>query len=194
MQLTPAAWEASSFTSTSTLMNFTVGVLSFHGHEDRCDALARAAPCGGEVDDDKAFGTGDDLIKLSLRVDLVHTTAETQHEVECRLLLDVVVRKGAAILELLAGEDQPLLVRGDALLVLDLGLDVVNGVGALDLERDGLACQCLDEDLHATAETQHEVECRLLLGVVVRQSAAILELLAGEDQPLLVRGDALLVL
>lgn len=42
-----------------------------------------------------------------------------------RLLLDVVVRKGTAVLELLAGEDQALLVRGNALLILDLGLDVV---------------------------------------------------------------------
>jgi hypothetical protein len=39
--------------------------------------------------------------------------------VEGRLLLDVVVRKGAAVLELLAGEDETLLVRGDTLLVLD---------------------------------------------------------------------------
>jgi hypothetical protein len=38
--------------------------------------------------------------------------------VEGRLLLDVVVGKGAAVLELLAGEDQALLVRRDALLVL----------------------------------------------------------------------------
>jgi hypothetical protein len=34
--------------------------------------------------------------------------------VEGGLLLDVVVREGAAILELLAREDQALLVRGDA--------------------------------------------------------------------------------
>ena len=44
---------------------------------------------------------------------------------EGALLLDVVVREGAAVLELLAGEDQPLLVRGDSLLVLDLLLDVI---------------------------------------------------------------------
>jgi len=37
--------------------------------------------------------------------------------VEGGLLLDVVVRKSAAILELLSGEDQTLLVRGNALLV-----------------------------------------------------------------------------
>ena len=67
------------------------------------------------------------------------TTTETEHEVKGGLLLDVVVREGAAILELLAREDQALLVGGDALLVLDLGLDVVDGVGRLDLEGDGLA-------------------------------------------------------
>jgi len=46
--------------------------------------------------------------------------------VESRLLLDVVVLEGSAVLELLAGEDQALLVRRDALLVLDLLLDVLN--------------------------------------------------------------------
>jgi hypothetical protein len=60
-------------------------------------------------------------------------------------LLDVVVREGAAILELLAGENQALLVGGDALLVLDLRLDIVDGVRGLDLEGDGLARQGLHE-------------------------------------------------
>jgi hypothetical protein len=55
------------------------------------------------------------------------------------LLLDVVIRKGATVLELLAGEDQALLVRRNALLVLNLALDVVDGVGGLDLKSDGLA-------------------------------------------------------
>jgi hypothetical protein len=59
--------------------------------------------------------------------------------VEGRLLLDVVVREGAAVLELLAREDQALLVGRDALLVLDLRLDVVDRVRRLDLEGDGLA-------------------------------------------------------
>jgi hypothetical protein len=98
------------------------------------------------------------------------------------LLLDVVVRKGAAILQLLTGEDQPLLVRGDScrnktkslvtthaemkwnrerrrrrrrtekkrhtLLVLDLSLDIVDGIAALNLEGDGLPREGLHEDLH----------------------------------------------
>ncbi|KAL4563097.1 hypothetical protein LXL04_027130 [Taraxacum kok-saghyz] len=55
------------------------------------------------------------------------------------LLLDVVVGKGTAVLELLSGKDQPLLVWGDSLLVLNFGLNVVNCIGALDLKGDGLA-------------------------------------------------------
>ena len=41
------------------------------------------------------------------------------------LLLDVVVGKSAAVLELLAGEDKALLVGGDALLVLDLSVIIL---------------------------------------------------------------------
>jgi hypothetical protein len=59
--------------------------------------------------------------------------------VESRLLLDVIVGERATILELLAGEDQTLLVRRDTLLVLDLRLDVVDGIAGLDLKGDGLA-------------------------------------------------------
>ncbi len=60
---------------------------------------------------------------------------------ECALLLNVVVRERTVVLELLAGKDQTLLVWRNALLVLDLGLDVGNRVGALDVQRDGLACR-----------------------------------------------------
>ena len=56
-----------------------------------------------------------------------------------------------AILELLACKDQPLLVRGDPLLVLDLGLHILDGVARLDLQGNGLAREGLDEDLHSTS-------------------------------------------
>ena len=48
----------------------------------------------------------------------------------------------------LADEDEPTLVQWDPFLVLDLGLDVVNGVRALNLKSDGLASEGLDEDWH----------------------------------------------
>ena len=73
---------------------------------------------------------------------------KAQDQVEGGLLLDVVVRKSAAVLELLASEDQPLLVRWDPFLVLDLGLDVLNGVRWFNFQSDGLAGQRLDENLH----------------------------------------------
>jgi hypothetical protein len=132
---------------------------------------------------------GDTLLVLNLRLDVVdrvggldlegdgftgqgldedlHSTAETEDQVEGRLLLDVtaacqkrvrcewrgkvnsLVTQGTTILELFAGEDETLLVGGDALLVLDFGLDIVDGIGGLDLEGDGLSGESLNEDLHA---------------------------------------------
>ena len=75
-------------------------------------------------------------------------STETKDEVEGGLLLDVVVGQSTSIFQLLSGEDQSLLVWGNSLLILDLGFHVLNGVGGLDLKGDGLAGQCLDEDLH----------------------------------------------
>ena len=62
---------------------------------------------------------------------VVDSATEAKHQVEGRLFLDVVVRKGAAVLELLSGEDQSLLIGGDSLLVLNFLLDVVDGVRRL---------------------------------------------------------------
>jgi len=122
------------------------------------------------------------------------TTTETEDQVEGRLLLDVVIRKGAAILELLSGEDETLLVWGDTFLVLDLGLDVVDGVGRLNLEGDRLSREGLYEDLHTTSESAYQVESGLLLNIVVREGSAVFELLSGEDKSLLIRWDTFLVL
>merc|ERR1712053_41307 len=113
---------------------------------------------------------------------------------ECALLLDVVIRQSAAVFQLFTGKDQPLLVWGDALLVLYLGLDILNGVRRLHLQGDGLPGQCLDEDLHTSSQSQDKMEGGFLLDVVVRKGPAILQLLSSKDQPLLVWGDALLVL
>ena len=112
--------------------------------------------------------------------------AETENQVKGRLLLDVVVGQGAAILQLFAGEDETLLVWRNALLVLNLRFDVFDRVGSLDLERDRLARQRLDEDLHSSSKAENEMKRGLLLDVVVRQCATILELFAGEDETLLV--------
>jgi len=71
--------------------------------------------------------------------------------VKGRLLLDVIIREGAAVFKLLAGENETLLVWGNTFLILDLLLDIIDGVGRLDLEGDGLAGKGLDENLHGWA-------------------------------------------
>jgi len=136
---------------------------------------------------------GDGLASQGLHEDL-HASSQSQDQMEGGLLLDVVVGEGPSILELLAGEDESLLVWGNSLLVLDLGLDVLDGVSGLDIKSDGLASQGLHEDLHASSESQDEMEGGLLLDVVVGEGPSILELLASEDESLLVWRDAFLVL
>jgi len=110
------------------------------------------------------------------------------------LLLDVIVGQGTTVFKLLASEDQALLVGWDAFLVLDFGLDVLNGVGGFDFESDRLTRKGFHEDLHTTAESQYQMECGLLLDVIVRECTAVFELLASEDQALLVGWDTFLVL
>ena len=52
--------------------------------------------------------------RVVLLLALLGPTPQTEHQVERGLLLDVVVAQGAPILQLLAREDQTLLVRGDS--------------------------------------------------------------------------------
>jgi len=77
---------------------------------------------------------------------------------EGRLLLNVVVRQGSAVLQLFASKDQPLLIWGNSLLILDFGLHILNRVRGLNFQGDGLASQGLDKDLHATTQTQDQME------------------------------------
>lgn len=69
----------------------------------------------------------------------LHASTQTENQVESRLLLNVVIRKSAAVLQLLASENETLLIWGNAFLILDLGLYVVDSIAGLDLESDGLA-------------------------------------------------------
>jgi len=130
-----------------------------------------------------------------LHEDLHGTTTQSQHQVQRRLLLDVVVRQSTSILQLLSRKDQSLLLRWDTLLVLDLGLDILDRIIGLHIQRNRLSGQSLHENLHRTAaQTQHQMQSGLLLDVVVGQSSSILQLLSRENQPLLLRWNTLLIL
>jgi len=80
------------------------------------------------------LGSGEDLLFA-----LLTSSSETKDQVKGGFLLDVVIAQGASIFQLLSGKDKTLLIRRDSFLVLDLGLDVVNGIRWLDIKSDGLA-------------------------------------------------------
>merc|ERR1712161_108854 len=121
-------------------------------------------------------------------------TTKTKDKVKGRFLLNVVVGKSTAIFELFAGKDQSLLIWGNSLLILNLGLNILNGVGGFDLQSNGLSGQGLDENLHTSTKTENQMQSRLLLDVVVGEGAAILKLFASKDQSLLIWGNSFLVL
>merc|ERR1711990_972521 len=113
---------------------------------------------------------------------------------EGRLFLDVVVSEGSSVLKLFSGEDESLLIGRDTFLILDLGLDILDGIRWLNVKSDSFTSQGLDEDLHTTSESEDQMEGGFLLDVVVGEGSSILKLLTGEDKSLLIGWDALLVL
>eukprot|EP00197_Chlamydomonas_leiostraca_P002840 CAMPEP_0202857520 /NCGR_PEP_ID=MMETSP1391-20130828/425_1 /ASSEMBLY_ACC=CAM_ASM_000867 /TAXON_ID=1034604 /ORGANISM="Chlamydomonas leiostraca, Strain SAG 11-49" /LENGTH=191 /DNA_ID=CAMNT_0049536329 /DNA_START=188 /DNA_END=764 /DNA_ORIENTATION=+ len=141
MQMHPAQSRGEPFTSTSSW-----------GAAGSSARTSSSAVLGAGVQASVALAA-DHLVLVvlagqDLQGGLNDATAQAQHQVEGGLLLDVVVSQGAAVLQLLAGEDQTLLVRRNALLVLDLLLHILDGVGGLHLEGDSLAREGLHEDLH----------------------------------------------
>jgi hypothetical protein len=79
---------------------------------------------------------------------VVDSSAETQYQMQSRFFLDIVIRESATIFQLFAGKDESLLVRWDALLVLDFGLDVVDRVARLNVQRNSLTREGFYENLH----------------------------------------------
>ena len=69
----------------------------------------------------------------------------SKRQLQLRILLDVAISHRAPVLELLAREDEALLVGWDVLLVADLALDRVNCVRQLHLECDGLVVAGVDD-------------------------------------------------
>ena len=74
---------------------------------------------------------------------LLRAATQAEDEVQGRLLLDIIVAERPPIFELLARKDQALLVRGNALLVLDLGLDCrLASLGGEGVTYHSRSCHC----------------------------------------------------
>ena len=81
----------------------------------------------------------------------LHSFLQTKGKVEGRFLLDVELRQSTSVLQLLASEHEPLLVWGDAFLVLSPGLYILDSVGGFRPEGGSLAAQGSDKELHSRA-------------------------------------------
>merc|ERR1712177_104377 len=136
---------------------------------------------------------GDCLASQCLDKDL-HTTSQSKNQMQSTFLLDIIVRKSSSIFQLLSSKDQPLLVWGNSFLVLDLSLDILDGVRWFNLKGDGLTSEGLDEDLHTSSQSQNKMESAFLLDVVIGEGSSIFQLLSSKDQSLLVWGNSFLVL
>merc|ERR1712112_811633 len=101
---------------------------------------------------------------------------------ESTFLLNIVIRESSSILQLLSSKDQSLLIWRDSFLVLDLGLDVFNGIRRFNLEGDGFSSQSLDEDLHTSSQSENQMQGAFFLDVVIGESSSVLELLSSKDQ------------
>ena len=76
-----------------------------------------------------------------------HAGAQAKHEVQRAVLLDVVVRKSAPVLELPAREDEALLIRRIAHLFVDLHLEALDDVRLLHVHLEWVASGNHDVDL-----------------------------------------------
>ena len=78
----------------------------------------------------------------------------------CRFLLDIVVRQCPSLFQLLPSKYKPLLVRRNALLVLNLALDHLDRICRFHFQRDCLASQCFHKNLHAQLFLNTRATCR----------------------------------
>jgi len=124
----------------------------------------------------------------------LHTSSQTEHQVQCGLLLDVIIRKSSTILKLLSGEDQTLLIWRNSFFVLNFSLHIGDSIRRLNIERDGFSSQSFYKDLHTSSQSKHQMKGRLLLNVVIRKCPTIFELLTCKNEALLIRWDPFLVL
>ena len=65
------------------------------------------------------------------------------------------------------------MIRRDASLVLNLGLELVYLVVGIEFQRDVLAGRSLHKDLYTPAEAKHEVQGAIFVDIVFRKAAVV---------------------
>jgi hypothetical protein len=93
--------------------------------------------------------------------------------VKSGFFLDVIVWEGSSILQLFSSKDESLLIRWNSFFVLDFGFNIINSVWRFNIQCYGLSSECFDKDLHASSESENQMESRFFLNIVVREGSAI---------------------
>ena len=81
----------------------------------------------------------------------LHSSSKSEYQVECWFFLDVIIAQSSSVFELLSSENKSLLIGRDTFLVLDLGLDILNGVWWLNIKSNCFSSQCFHENLHLSS-------------------------------------------
>jgi hypothetical protein len=81
-----------------------------------------------EMKDPPKVWTEFNWIDTHSNLGLEKTSTQSQHKMQCRLALDIVVCQCTLILELLTRKDEPLLVGWDAFAILNLCFNICDSV------------------------------------------------------------------
>merc|ERR1719330_478368 len=80
---------------------------------------------------------------------LLPSSSKTQDQVKGRFLLDIVIREGSSVFELLTGENQTLLLRWNSFLVLDLRFHIGDSIIWLNVQGDRFSREGFHKYLHS---------------------------------------------
>ena len=62
--------------------------------------------------------------------------------------LNIIIGEGSAVFELLSSKDESLLIWGNSFFILNLSLDIFNGVSWFNIKSNSFTCKCFYENLH----------------------------------------------
>jgi hypothetical protein len=85
----------------------------------------------------------------------LHSSSQSKDQMESGFLLNVIIGEGSSVFQLFSCKNKSLLIRGNSFFVLDLGLDVFNGIRGFDFQSDSLSSKSFNENLHSSSQSQN---------------------------------------
>jgi hypothetical protein len=83
----------------------------------------------------------------------LHSSSQSKDQMESGFLLNVIIGEGSSVFQLFSGKNKSLLIGGNSFFVLDLGLDVFNGIRGFDFQSDSLSSKSFNKNLHSSSQS-----------------------------------------